>query len=565
MALVLHPCAPSHPNAHSSALSSLSNVVPLPPSSRPSSPLFRQSPSLSRVHERWGPSESAPYSPSSQPIHLSDFDFPSILASRSIAPKARRSSASGASSALALDILFASPLPPSFQSSFANEIVQVVLPESVEDAGVSQGELDGLTHPPVHLIAEIPSKSGSACSGNPDFNGPSGASNVIPSLPESISPGSERRSSDGLLAHRQSDCLKEMHAMPSQSTGGAVSNIASASSHSDDPTSGPPGIDLKAIPTSNTFKVLQEANMIDPSESLDQISIAQLNGDDLDPPLSLFFFGNFSIIQLPTQKQQQQDTKSKISHSSSILEEACTSSSALSTASFSIIQLPTQKQQQQDTKSKISHSSSIFEEDCTSSSALSTARWSRNPIQLLKAEPQLHPNLSDGGPRWHADEKAWDTESEPTTPSSGSTMDKAGTNSRPDSLGSIVSAESIAEQNGRLTSKDSNSKPSSNGYTTLATRQPAAAWLEQHLRSYSAHPMKQRTMTEQHGILLSHPLFNNKARKLHNPAARKNYNRISRSISNHCSSQSKTAHQSRILPAIGCITIRGTLDMQPLL
>ncbi|GMH32038.1 hypothetical protein Nepgr_033882 [Nepenthes gracilis] len=34
-----------------------------------------------------------------------------------------------------------------------------------------------------------------------------------------------------------------------------------------------------------------------------------------------------------------------------------------------------------------------------------------------------------GGPRWHADEKARDTEAEPTTPSSGSTMDKAGTNS----------------------------------------------------------------------------------------------------------------------------------------
>ncbi|GMH06259.1 hypothetical protein Nepgr_008099 [Nepenthes gracilis] len=46
------------------------------------------------------------------------------------------------------------------------------------------------------------------------------------------------------------------------------------------------GIVLKAIPTSNTFKVLQEANLINPSENLDQISIAQLNGDDPDPPLS---------------------------------------------------------------------------------------------------------------------------------------------------------------------------------------------------------------------------------------------------------------------------------------
>ncbi|GMH06205.1 hypothetical protein Nepgr_008045 [Nepenthes gracilis] len=113
----------------------------------------------------------------------------------------------------------------------------VELPKSVDDAGVSQGELDCSAHPPVHLIAELPLKSG-----NPDFDGPSGVSNITPSLPESLSLGSERRSSDGLLAHRKSDCPKEMLAMPPQSIDGAVSNIASASSHSYDPVFGPPAV-----------------------------------------------------------------------------------------------------------------------------------------------------------------------------------------------------------------------------------------------------------------------------------------------------------------------------------
>ncbi|GMH12921.1 hypothetical protein Nepgr_014762 [Nepenthes gracilis] len=136
---------------------------------------------------------------------------------RSLAPKARCSSTSGASSARALDVLSASPSPSSFLSSYASEIFQVELPDSVEDAGVSQGELDGLTHLPVHLVAEIlsdglaspaqspngsfPCKSGSsvACgseagaaplisSSSPCQCHLSSSSNLLGVPPESVSP-----------------------------------------------------------------------------------------------------------------------------------------------------------------------------------------------------------------------------------------------------------------------------------------------------------------------------------------------------------------------------------------
>ncbi|GMH04800.1 hypothetical protein Nepgr_006640 [Nepenthes gracilis] len=171
---------------------------------------------------------------------------------RSIAPKGRRSSAFGASSALALDVLSASPLPPSFQSSFVNDNVQIDLLESVEDADVSQGSPSGLANG-LDTQEPVSPQGISGCSRfpgkfrNPDFDGPSGVSNITLSLPESLSPGSERRSFEGLLAHWQSDCLKELLAMPPQSIDGAVSIIAFASNHSHEPASGPPAVSCTSV------------------------------------------------------------------------------------------------------------------------------------------------------------------------------------------------------------------------------------------------------------------------------------------------------------------------------
>ncbi|GMH19256.1 hypothetical protein Nepgr_021097 [Nepenthes gracilis] len=82
---------------------------------------------------------------------LVDSDFPSILASRSIAPKSRCSSGSGTPSTRVQGFCSASPSLPTFQSSCTNSLFRVELPDPFVVAGVS---LDGPLLPS-HLSATL--------------------------------------------------------------------------------------------------------------------------------------------------------------------------------------------------------------------------------------------------------------------------------------------------------------------------------------------------------------------------------------------------------------------------